>query len=57
MEAYRLLETKDFEKQFKKLPKENTKRKKELKEQNEFLKHILRSLDDIKKGRVKEIKL
>jgi len=31
-------------------------KKKELKEQNKFLKHMLKSFDDLKKGRVKEFK-
>jgi len=32
------------------------KLKKELKEQNKFLKSLLRSIDDIKKGKVKDFK-
>lgn len=31
------------------------KKKQELEEQNEFLKHMLRSIDDVKKGRVKKL--
>ena len=32
------------------------KKKKELKEQNKFLKHILKSIDDLKKGRIMDFK-
>ena len=35
---------------------DNKRIKKELKEQNKFLKSLLRSLDDIKKGRIKDFK-
>lgn len=38
------------------MTKEVEKVKKELKEQNKFLKSILKSLKDIKKGRVKKFK-
>lgn len=30
--------------------------KQEIKEQNEFLRHLLRSFEDIKKGRISEFK-
>lgn len=39
------------------MSKDITKLKKELKEQNKFLKHISKSFEDLKKGRVKELKL
>ena len=35
---------------------DNKRIKKELKEQNKFLKSLLRSFDDIKKGRIKDFK-
>ena len=38
------------------MKQQNNKIKEELKEQNEFLRLFLKSLDDIKKGRIKEFK-
>ncbi|MDP7506791.1 MAG: hypothetical protein QF362_05125 [Candidatus Woesearchaeota archaeon] len=36
------------------MPSKTKKLETELEEQNDFLKHMLRSLDDLKKGRVKK---
>ncbi len=38
------------------MTKKNKITKKSLEEQNEFLKSMLRSMDDIKKGRISEFK-
>jgi|TARA_Y100000034_G_C6806467_1_gene362163 hypothetical protein len=38
------------------MDKETKNIKKELKEQNEFLKSLLRSFDDIKKGKISDFK-